>query len=309
MNELLPLETITERDVDLLLHEELSVSPEFVSWLLTASGVPPLSLSSARAWHSVSDPELGESDLLLLALADDKKVAVLIENKVDAVPQPGQSGRYKQRGQKGVAAGDWHQFRTVIIAPKKYLQNDSEARRYDAQVSYESVADWFSSSDDPRRAYKANVLRQAIEQNRRGYNPKMDPTITKFFHDYWMLASRYFPELNTEDPGARTATSSWISFRPDTIPKEFKIWHKIDYNQVDLELPFGADEVDRLKERYSSQLPSDIEIVGRGKKSGLRTSVPSMDRFLDFSEQQDKAFHAMKAAIRLASLFRVLNGA
>lgn len=309
MDELSPLETVTERDIDLLLHEEITVSPDFCLWILTRAGASTRSPSSSRVWHSVSDSELGESDLLLLATLDNKRVALLIENKVDAVPQPDQSARYKRRGQKGVAAGDWDQFRAVIVAPEKYLQNDSEARRYNAQISYESLAEWFSAGNDPRHGYKMNLVRQAIEQNRRGYNPKMDPRITKFFHDYWQLATRYFPELNTEDPGPRTATSSWISFRPQAIPKEFKIWHKIDYNQVDLELPFGSDQVETLRQKYSSQLPNDVEIVVRGQKAGLRIAVSSMDRLADFSEQENKAFQAMKAAIRLSSLYNVLNGA
>jgi len=67
--------------------------------------------------------------------------------------------------------------------------------------------------------------------------------------------------------------------------------------------------VDSLTRKYSSQLPKDVEIVSRGQKAGLRIGVPAMDRFAYFSEQEGKAFDAMKAAIRLATLFNVLNGA
>ncbi|HOD29678.1 MAG TPA: PD-(D/E)XK nuclease family protein [Syntrophales bacterium] len=307
IDELLPLEAVSERDIDLLLHEELTVSADFSIWLLENIGISGQKPSVIKVWHSISDPDLGQSDLIMLAIIQDQRVAVLIENKIDAVPQPNQSSRYKERGQKGINNKDWDKFTTVILAPKNYLQNNSEAALYDAQISYESIVKWFSRNDNPRENYKADMLRQAIEQNRRGYNPIINQKITTFFRDYWQLASRYFPELNTEDPGPRTATSGWISFRPNNLPKQYKIWHKIEYNQVDLELPFAAEKVEFLRDKYSAQLPKDVQIVKRGRKAGLRINVPSMDRLSDFSEQEEMAFQAMKAAIRLSSLFYVLN--
>lgn len=56
---------VSERDIDLLLLEELMVSRPFSSWLALRSG---LDLSPCAelvgAWHSVTHPTLGESDLI-----------------------------------------------------------------------------------------------------------------------------------------------------------------------------------------------------------------------------------------------------
>jgi hypothetical protein len=92
------VQSITERDIDLLLLEELNVSPDFSSWFYSKvmSGNPSPILKGA--WHSVSDPELGESDLIAIY---DNGHAILIENKIDAVEQLKQAERYRLRGERG----------------------------------------------------------------------------------------------------------------------------------------------------------------------------------------------------------------
>jgi hypothetical protein len=312
MHDIIPLEAVAERDTDLLLLEELSVTDGFVTWFLQKadvdySGIP----CDRKVWHSLSDPELGESDLVLLVKDDEgKRCALLIENKIDAAAQRQQAKRYRERGNRGIKDGDWEAFRTLIVAPEKYLQNDPEVGQYDAKLSYESIRDWFKGQTDASRRsrYKADLLEQAIQQNRRGYNPKMDERVTRFFHEYWLLAMQRFPELRAEDPGPRPASSIWISFRPDGLSKSQKIWHNIS-GHVDLELPFPASKVDKLIEAYSARLPKDVAIVRRGKSSGLRIKVPDLDRFQDLTEQESEALEGMKAALRLMTLVNVLSDA
>lgn len=312
MKEMLPLEAVTERDIDLLLLEEATVSEEFRELLFTkALGSTTTKISDAKIWHSVSDAELGESDLILRAkLEIGSVVALLIENKIDAPPQPEQAARYASRGQMGIRDREWESFRSLIVAPQKYLETDKEANRYDAKMSYEDICKWFSvvNAESKRAAFKINMLRQAIDQNRRGYNPKIDEEITRFFHEYWLLSQRHFPELNAEDPGPRTSTSSWISFRPTGISGNRKIWHKIEYGEVDLELPFPATDVERITEKYQSLLPVDVKIVKRGKSLGLRIKVSRLERLQPLSEQEREALTAMRAALRLSSLMNIMNG-
>jgi hypothetical protein len=313
MEDLLPLEAVIERDIDMLLLEEASVSEAFqIRLFLHALGSTKLSISRVRAWHSISDAELGESDLIVLGdLVPDGKAALLVENKIDALPQPDQAARYQSRGEAGLSDGRWGSFRTVLVAPERYLKNDREAGRYNVTLSYEVICDWLSQSgaDEARMSHKVMLLRQAIEQNRRGYNPKMDEEVTRFFHEYWMLSLRLFPELNVEGPRPRTAQSTWISFRPEGISDDNrKIWHKMGNGVVDLELPFLASEVPRLTAKFERLLPKDIRIVTTKKSSALRIKVPSLDPLKPLAEQEHEALVAMKAALRLSSLMNVLTG-
>src|SRR5271168_2978551 len=84
----IPIEAIYERDVDLLLLEELSESSEFASWLVDRPGLSDITFGSLDSvQHSVVDRGR-ESDLILTFLdADGGRHALLIENKIDAPAQ------------------------------------------------------------------------------------------------------------------------------------------------------------------------------------------------------------------------------
>jgi len=108
MLELKFVASIAERDIDLLVMEELSVSEEFREWFSSRVFGEPIYQSKIGTWHSVSDSQLGESDLIFLFEAvDGSRVAILIENKIDAPPQPKQGERYRLRGEKGQKEGYW----------------------------------------------------------------------------------------------------------------------------------------------------------------------------------------------------------
>ena len=89
------LVSVQERDIDLLLMEEFHADPAFVTWFSGMCGLEDTSFMGA--WHSVTGAN-GETDLLVLVRANDRRVAILIENKVAAAEQPSQDQRYLQRG-------------------------------------------------------------------------------------------------------------------------------------------------------------------------------------------------------------------
>jgi hypothetical protein len=138
MNELKFVASVAERDLDFVLVEELSVNDEFCDWFTSRLYREPVFASSIGAWHSVSDASLGETDVLYMFKSDeDGRIAVLIENKIDAGAQPTQAARYQQRGEKGKQAKDWDDFMTCLVAPSQYLIGANQADNYDSQVSYE----------------------------------------------------------------------------------------------------------------------------------------------------------------------------
>jgi len=206
---------VAERDIELLLLEELKVNPEFAGWLFElaykASGSTP---DCIGAWHSVSHPQLGESDLIVIY---ENNSATLIENKIDAPAQPEQADRYRLRGYDGYKDGFWRDFVTCILAPMRYLEGKKEADNYDLKISYETVRGWFKTNEVRRFGYRANVFDQAIEQNRRGYSPVVDADVTKFWELYWELVSSEFPSLETSRPQLKPARADWPEFRPSSL--------------------------------------------------------------------------------------------
>lgn len=159
MDNLSKLLYVAERDIDLLLLEELNVCRDFASWFLRqvrqqSDDVTPL----RGAWHSVTDAELGESDLIVLY---DDDFAILVENKIDAPAQPEQGQRYKLRGSKGQEKGDWKDYLTCIVAPRRYLEINAETQHYDSTLSYESIRQWFKALGTSRGDYRSQMIDSA----------------------------------------------------------------------------------------------------------------------------------------------------
>jgi len=63
------------------------------------------------------------------------------------------------------------------VAPAQYLDSAKQAESYDRQVSYEEVMSFFVSrrARDARYLYKARLIQEAIEKNRRGYQAILSP--------------------------------------------------------------------------------------------------------------------------------------
>ena len=233
------LESVTERDVDLLILEELSVSDQFREMFSTLVFSETVYKAYIGTWHSVCSDNLGESDLLFIFDAmNGLETAILIENKIDAAPMPEQGGRYRQRGEEGIKNGLWENYKTCIIAPKKYLGSVKDSGSYDSNISYEEIYSYFESegNKDKRSAYKANVLLEGIEKNRRGYQPIDDERVTNFVKQYFEYVNEKNPELKMQEVKPRQAGSSWIEFNPNVLPpgREVTLAHQLTNGEVKL---------------------------------------------------------------------------
>jgi len=294
---------VTERDIDLLLLEELNVSNHFSSWLysmVTKNNDKPL---CKGAWHSISDAALGESDLVAIY---ENGLAILIENKIDAFAQPEQGLRYKARGEKGTHTGLWSSFITCMVALDLYLQKEKDASVYDANLSYEEIANWFSLLDiaDRRAAYKVYLLKEAIEQNRRGYTIKPDERVTGFWLKYWKLSKQQYPELEMKKPGIKPANSDWPNFCPSVFDKRFSIVHKLARGDVDLQIAGAADKLTLLQNLLHG---IEVDIVRGTKSAAIRLKVDSIDRFASFEAQRNIAIKGMNAARKLLEISKKLQ--
>ena len=311
MQEVKFIECVAERDIDLLLLEELHVSSSFCVWVFAqAFGLDHRCGRLIGAWHSVIHPRLGESDLI--ALLEDGQggtKALLIENKIDALPQPEQASRYHLRGEAGVSDRQWSTYHTCIVAPQKYLVGTADAAKYDIRLPYESLREWFRRSDpaDLRSHYRAKLLDAAIEQSRRGYQPVPHPGVTKFWLDYWRLVTAEFPQLPMKMPGQIPADSDWPVFRGPVLGAGRVIRHKLAAGVVDLEIASAGGVVDEIATRNRGLLQSEFAVVRTGKSASVRAMVPKVDRFGDVSSQLESVRAGLSAASQLLSLSARIN--
>jgi hypothetical protein len=300
------IECVAERDIDLLLLEELHVSAAFRSWVVGQTFGPDVCCARfLGAWHSVTHPSLGESDLLLLFEdGGGTRTALLIENKITAPPQPDQAQRYRSRGEVGSRDGSWAKFRTCIVAPNAYLAGTSEADQYEVRLSYESLQEWFlqGAASDGRSAYKARLVREAIEQNRRGYRGTPHEAVTQFWSDYWQLACAEFPQLRMNRPGPIAEGSDWPEFRSPELGSGRRLVHKLAAGAVDLEIASAGERSQEIAALNGEILEAGMEVVRTGKSTSVRVLVPKVDRLGDLSGQAEAVRAGLAAACRLLEL-------
>lgn len=290
------LEAVAERDIDVLILEELNVSPEFAQWFYLENHLPPSMRNETKAFHSVSDAELGESDMIVLY---GNGHAILVENKIDATVQENQALRYILRGDKGLSRGYWNSYSTCILAPESYLESVTDVQNYKANISYERIRDWFEAHDSVRYQFKTYMMQEAIDQNRRGYKAIPDARVTSFWKDYWEYSVRNYPDLRMSRPGKKPANASFINFYPASLPKTYQLLHKVVHGFVDLQIPGLGSMIDKVTELFSDM---EIEIAQAQKSLVFRKQVQKMDISRSFHDQEEFADMALHEAQELADI-------
>ena len=277
------MNAIVERDIDLLVLEEMVSNPDFLSVFVKKLGIN-YGVEIVSYFHSVMDRDLGESDITVIINNNGKNHALLIENKIDAIAMRNQSGRYQDRGLKGIKNGNFEGFDVFIIAPSKYLESNHEAIKYPNRVSYEEMKEYFDSCSDKRSRFKSQMLSIAIYKQKSSYIIIEHEFLTNFWSEYYKLVEDEFPHLNLGmREGSRGSKSTW--FRYKTPSKKAKIIHKCeplkaDYDQtlgyVDLEMKGMYLYIDQVRELLKNIIEPDMKYARSGTSIVIRLRCPRM---------------------------------
>jgi len=139
--------TVEERDMDTLFLEAFASDKGFLK--VFTEKVTELkgndSLNVVNVELSKSDKD-GESDITVILEDQNKKIGLLIEDKINAIAMEEQCNRYKIRGKKGIKNGDYSVFFVFIVAPQKYYNSNEEAKKYDHYVSYEECFEYLHTA-------------------------------------------------------------------------------------------------------------------------------------------------------------------
>ncbi|MDQ2892162.1 MAG: PD-(D/E)XK nuclease family protein [Pseudomonadota bacterium] len=296
------LQSVAERDVDLLLMEEFHVSPTFTVWFAKQVGIGDASFDGA--WHSVSDQD-GETDLLLRVLSAEERIAILIENKIAAPAQPTQDIRYHLRGVRSKEAGRFDNFVTVICAPQIYLDAIPVNTAYQHRVPYEAIRDWFSQVEGPRAEWRKTIVKEAIEQSRRGYTLIPHAGVTSFHEAYWHTVQQTYPDLIVKRPTPKGSQSSVVTITGSHFPMGVNIYHKVLTGEIDLSFP--STTAAALSGRRTPDWPTTAKIVQTGKSAVLRIAVPVCDFRRSFAEQLEHIHISLQAARLLAQFSHAIS--
>lgn len=297
------LQSVAERDIDLLLMEEFHVDPAFAAWFASRAGIGTDAIFDG-AWHSLNDQD-GETDLLLRVRVGNQRVALLIENKIGAAPQDEQDLRYHLRGRRAQEAGRYERFVTAICAPQVYLDGVPGSSAYEHLIPYELIRDWFGRQDNARASWRRSIIEEAIEQGRRGYTMKVHAGRTAFHMAYWLTMQEQYPEFNMAKPGPKGPSSSWMRFKGSDFPKGVTLNHKNDQGCMDLE--FERTIITDLTARRSVSWPEGIRVAQTGKSAVLRLPIASCDMDRPLADQAALVHEAFDAARKLAPLARIMT--
>lgn len=286
------LETVREKDIDLVLLEEFHVSPLFQEWFFDL--VVGEDGTFENAWRSVTRFN-GESDLeVAYTKSTGKRHLVLIENKITADEQPDQARRYKERGEKYRQQTPVDEFLTVLIAPQSYIRDDHR-RKYDAALPYEQILEWFTEQEGARSAFKERVFDEAIALSEKRYIKSTDEETDAFWQYYESLTSQ-FPALEFSVDHEPASGTTWFRFNPTTLDEEATIVHKANRGVVDLMLRDRGQVLGELRRALEGRLDEDMHITRTGRSAAVRIAVPS---FTDLGDPESKR-PAIKAGLAAA---------
>lgn len=289
---MIPVKSIYERDIDLLLLEEFSVNDRFRKWFLDQNGLP-VETEFLNAWRSISDFNLGETDILISYRSLSGTVYLLLENKLDADFQEDQFSRYSKRASKYVTRGDCQEFFIILVAPQKYLDNQNE---FEFTHSYEEIKVWFNRQHDPRSDFKARILNIAIEKLRRGYQVINDPSTFDFWLNYWQTLRATTSSLRMKKPKAVPRNSDWpVLENPEIKAFGFQILHKLSRGYID-----AQNRSEFVKSRLNQMdLPENLSLHQTGKSLSIRIYTHILDKHKPFSEQKQQVDESIQKAIEL----------
>ena len=274
---ILPVEAIQERDVDLILLEELSTDNSFCEWFIKELSLPDLT-SVNGAWKSISDFGLGETDILFSYNSNEQKIYVLIENKIYALFQNEQYKRYLKRAEEYVERKKCNKAFVFLIAPKLYCENQSD---FDDYVTYESIAKRLQFIGSKRNLFKRDLLEIAIEKSKRGYQPVNSIPIQEFWLSYWKYKEEKHPSLNMKKPGIVPYNSDWPILYDDRL-KNIIFHHKLGQGNTDATFKGLPEEV---QFKIIENIPDWALFKKHGKSFSIRVFSGIVDRTKNFDQQ------------------------
>ncbi|MDW3118596.1 MAG: PD-(D/E)XK nuclease family protein [Roseovarius pacificus] len=192
----------TERDVDLLIVEELHASHNFALWISQQAGIDTPIVARDVKHSKRRTRSRREIDIFLeLFHADGERSALLLENKLDAGEQPDQAESY--RAELDILADEYRSTAMVIVCPEGYSNHHHEfTNKFDAIVTYEAIHSFLlkqlaevGNDTVLRLGFRAELIDQAINKHRRGYVAIPDPIVGDFNAKYVDLLGNLAPEI------------------------------------------------------------------------------------------------------------------
>ena len=274
------IHSFQERDVDLLIAEELRVNTAFAEWFVHQAA-PHLALTGTAVRTRVSVVEDGSESDVIACFEDGNGGThrIFVEDKITAPMMPKQLERYLRRAEAELLRSDVTGFSVVLFAPAAYSATLPDGV---TRISFEDAATALRQfSDDPRSAYRAAFLDDAVPitsvRERDIRIAETDPYIADWWDKVYLMLDREFPGFFLP-PRTQYPRSAFFAPRTSGMP---------DYLRVDLKGHLG--EVDLVFKNLPVKtlttglvgLEAPARPIENGKSSSLRITDLAPFRIAD----------------------------
>ena len=308
---------VQERDIDLLVVEELASSIEFVHWFCEkVKGSLPATLGDVDVKHSCLHigEGYGESDIVL-RIKDQEGCShiYLIEDKIDATFMPNQAERYRMRMNKIIEIDLLGSGKTVLLAPQSFLDSRISVAEFDVAISYELLIEYFDKQSNTskipelthRYTYRRDFIQRAIDKKKNsGVVLEPDPRVCDFRAEYYSFVTSIAPELKLKPLSKVKEPNHWIYYPAslaDAMQKSrFLLIHK-PYDRVVIQITVDPVYMDRTIEKFAELCSSepDMSILKADKSFTVCIMTSGLDTRQAFSEQTNEVEQAIKKLLRL----------
>ncbi len=321
MSNTLALSHATERDVDLLIVEELAVSASFGAWFLQQMGGDFHAFGGAKVFHSLRrTSNRREIDITVEIKEANASRLYLIENKLDAQEQPDQAASYREETEE--RRNEYDTVICVLLCPTGYPNlHPGFASQFDKVLNYEVIRDYFKNRSIQmqgeiglRCAYRSQLMTQAIDKLRRGYEQVIHPAKYAFSQRYNTLLAELAPNLLPGPSMLResAAGSRTMIFAPESLPNwsflpQMRIVHQLRKGNANINFYGWGEHFDALQNIIMHDLEGTglrlVKGVNRraNGRAGLMIAAdtPKVDLLGEFDLQEEAIRKGIQVTLRL----------
>ncbi|ADB61558.1 hypothetical protein Htur_2684 [Haloterrigena turkmenica DSM 5511] len=315
-------ESVTPRDVALIVLEELSLSDAFRSWLLEAIG---LEIDIGTETESVTDLEardsFGDVETANFDTARRRSASVLEvvlergeqNERVDLVLTVATDFGSSADDDADALEGRRGDCRVVLLAPADSLEESATDTdpTIDATVPLEWLRDRLAARGTDRGAYRAALLASAIDGDRDSTGGP--PSVVDAYRS---LATEREPafefragsdldrDLDLESSGEMTSEESTVAIDAPSLADDHLLVHALSAGSVELRIPGAAVHLRAFAARYATAIPPATDLLTDGDALVLRLSVPAIG---SDSSEGDKALDGDATTIDEAAVDEALT--
>ncbi len=295
----LVIEKVLERDIDLLMINKIMYDENVLNLFLSKINKYDYKVFSVQ--HSLMDQVNGESDITVILENNNHKIALLIEDKIDALAMPMQPERYVTRGKIGVKSKQYNEFYVFIIAPLDYLETNQEAKKYKYRISYEELKETMSND-----LYATTLLNKAIEEKKSGYIINENPSVTSFWNRYYDYIKEHYPTIRINKiHGPRGHAARWPILTTDY--KSVVIYQKSNQGYLDLTF-YKMGLFSNIFYKYVEKFLDKDMIITKIKNSMVvRINIPIINFDNSFYKQIDNIKFSLDNSLRFYELLKKIN--